>query len=226
MPDTTLINLISFSTTRHNLLTRFEKNVIVTCDQNGIEIATTAIRNGGTVVFPTDTVYGVGCDPRNPKAIQSIFKLKKRLEDKQLPILGYSKEEIAKIAIFDDASNKIADRFWPGQVTMILKLTDEKIQNAMKLVDKKIAVRVPNHPCALALLSKCKLLIGTSANFSGFPAFSESKRVQENFSGYDVFLDGGDIPNSISSTIVEVTKGNLRILRQGNISKEELASVL
>lgn len=200
--------------------------MIVTCDQNGIEFAATTIRNGGTVVFPTDTVYGVGCDPRNPKAVQSIFRLKKRAEDKQLPILGYSREEIAKIAIFDDASSKIADRFWPGQVTIVLKLTDMKIQGAMGLKDNKIAVRVPNHPCVLSLLSKCKILIGTSANFSKFPAFSESKKVQENFSGYDVFLDGGDIPNSTNSTIVEVIEGELRVLRQGKISREEIASVL
>ncbi|HSD05384.1 MAG TPA: L-threonylcarbamoyladenylate synthase [Nitrosopumilaceae archaeon] len=200
--------------------------MIVACDQNGIDLAAATIRNGGTVVFPTDTVYGVGCDPRNPKAIQSIFKLKKRVEAKQLPILGYSKEEIAKIAIFDEASSKIADRFWPGQVTMVLKLIDMKIQNAMGIKDGKIAVRVPNQPCVLSLLSKCKILIGTSANFSGLPAFSESKKVQENFSGYDVFLDGGDIPNSTSSTIVEVIEGNPRVLRQGKISKEEIASVL
>lgn len=200
--------------------------MIVTCDQNGIDLATTAIRNGSTVVFPTDTVYGVGCDPRNPRAVQAIFRIKKRVEDKQLPILGYSKEEIAKIAVFDDLSNKIANRFWPGQVTIILKLTDTKIQSAMRLKDNKIAVRVPNHPCTLSLLSKCKILIGTSANFSGLPAFSESKKVQENFSGYDVFLDGGDIPNSTNSTIVEVLEGKLRVLRQGKISREEIAAVL
>lgn len=200
--------------------------MIVACDQNGIEIAVTAIRNGGTVVFPSDTVYGVGCDPRNPKAIQSIFKLKKRTRNKQLPILGFSKEEISKIAVLDEISNKIADKFWPGQVTMILKLTDEKIRSTMKVTDNKIAVRVPNHPCVLSLLSKCKILVGTSANFSGLPASSESKKVQENFSGYDVFLDGGDVPNSTSSTIVEVVEGRLQILRQGNVSEKELASVL
>jgi len=199
--------------------------VIVACDQNGIKIAATTIKNGGLAVFPTDTAYGFGCDPRNAKAVEAIFRIKKRMKSKQLPVLGYSKDEISKIAVFDDMSSKIADKFWPGQVTLVLKLRDIEIKKAMKL-DDKIAVRVPNHPCALALLKECKLIVGTSANFSGLPAFSDSKSVQENFSGYDVFLDGGTISNSTSSTIVEVKKGILEILRQGKITKEEIINSL
>lgn len=199
--------------------------MIVACDQNGINLAATTIKNGGLVVFPTDTVYGLGCDPRNAKAVESIFRIKKRKESKELPVLGYSKEEISKIAVFDEMSSKIADKFWPGQVTLVLKLKDKEIKKAMSLEDK-IAVRVPNHPCALSLLKECKLIVGTSANFSGLPAFSDSKKVQENFSGYDVFLDGGTISNSTSSTIVEVKKGVLEIVRQGNITKEEINNSL
>ena len=199
--------------------------MIASCDQNGIKLATNTIKNGGLVVFPTDTVYGLGCDPRNPKAVQSIFKIKKREESKQLPILGYSKEEIAKITVFDEISSKIADKFWPGQVTLILKLSDDAIKRAMTL-DDKIAVRVPNHPCTLSLLRECSILIGTSANFSGLPAFSDPKKVQENFSGYDLLLDGGTIPNSASSTIIEVINGDVKILRQGKIAKEEIVALL
>lgn len=199
--------------------------MIVACDQNGIKIAATTIKNGGLVVFPTDTVYGLGCDPRNAKAIETIFQIKKRTESKQLPVLGYSKDEISKIAVFDKISSKIADKFWPGQVTLVLKLKDKEIKKSMN-VDDKIAVRVPNHQCALALLKECKLIVGTSANFSGLPAFSDSKRVQENFSGYDVFLDGGTISNSTSSTIIEVKNGILDVLRQGKITKEEIMNSL
>lgn len=199
--------------------------MIVACDQNGINLAATTIKNGGVVVFPTDTVYGIGCDPRNAKAVEAIFRIKKRKESKQLPVLAYSKDEVSKIAVFDDISNKIADKFWPGQVTLVLKLKDSEIKKAMNLNDK-VAVRVPNHPCVLALLKECKLIVGTSANFSGQPAFSDSRKVQENFSGYDVFLDSGTISNSTSSTIVEVKNGILRILRQGKITKEEIINSL
>ena len=199
--------------------------MIVACDQNGIDLSVTTIKNGGLVVFPTDTVYGLGCDPRNAKAIEAIFQLKMRKRSKQLPILGYSKEEISKIAILDEMSSIIADRFWPGQVTLVLKLKDNEIKKAMNQ-DDKIAVRVPNHPCALALLRKSKLIVGTSANFSGLPAFSDPKKVQENFSGYDIFLDGGTILNSTNSTIVEVRNGTLEILRQGNVTREEITNSL
>lgn len=199
--------------------------MIVTCDPSGINLAITTIKNGGLVVFPTDTVYGLGCDPRNLNAVQSIFKIKKRKESKPLPVLGYSKEEISKIAVFDDTSIKIANKFWPGQITLILKLKDDEIKKSMNL-DDKIAVRVPNHPCALSLLKECKLLVGTSANFSGLPAFSDSKKVLESFSGYDVFLDGGVISNTVESTIVDVVDGRLKILRHGNVTKKELDVLL
>lgn len=199
--------------------------MIVPCDQNGINLASTTIKNGGLVVFPTDTVYGLGCDPRNARAVERIFRIKKRMETKALPVLGYSKEEISKITIFDELSSRIADKFWPGQVTLVLKLIDNEIKKAMNQNDK-IAVRVPNHPCALALLKEIKLIVGTSANFSGLPAFSDSKKVQENFSGYDLFLDGDTILNSTSSTIIEVKNGTFEILRQGKVTREEITNSL
>ncbi|MBI3842784.1 MAG: threonylcarbamoyl-AMP synthase [Thaumarchaeota archaeon] len=199
--------------------------MILDCDKKGIKLATKMVKDGCLVVFPTDTVYGLGCDPYNPKAVKSIFKLKKRKKFKHLPILAYSKNEISKIAIIDKASSKLADKFWPGQLTLVLKLKDEKLRKSMNLGDK-VAVRVPDHPCALALLKECKLLAGTSANFSGQPAFSDSKKVLENFCGYDLFLDGGKIPNSVESTIAEVIDGNLRILREGKIARKEITSLL
>jgi L-threonylcarbamoyladenylate synthase len=197
--------------------------MIVACDPNGIKLAANTVGRGGLVVFPTDTVYGIGCDPCNPNAVESIYRIKKRPKSKDLPILGYSKEEISKIAIFDKISNKIADRFWPGPVTLILKLKDEKIKKSMNLHDR-IAVRVPNHSCTLSLLKECKLIIGTSANYSGNPPSSDPKQVLENFSGFDVFLDGGRISDSIESTVVEIVEGDLKILRHGKITERELTA--
>lgn len=199
--------------------------MIVACDPDGIKLAAITVKKGGLIVFPTDTVYGIGCDPRNPKAVDAIYRIKKRSESKNLPVLGYSKEEISKIAIFDKLSNKIADMFWPGPITLVLKLKDKEISESMKL-DDKIAVRVPNHTCILSLLKECKIIVGTSANYSGNPSFSDSKEVLENFSGFDVFLDGGRILNSSESTVVEIVEGNLKILRPGKITKPELTALL
>ncbi|MDE1876188.1 MAG: threonylcarbamoyl-AMP synthase [Thaumarchaeota archaeon] len=195
--------------------------MILPCNDTGIKEAYETIQNGGTVVFPTDTVYGIGCDPRNQDAVNKIYKIKGREKIKQLPVLAYSKKDIANIAFFDEMSEKIADKFWPGPITLILQVKDKKIEKALSLKDK-IAVRVPNHPCVLALLEKCRLLVGTSANFSGEPSFSDSKEVASKFSGYDILLDGGQITNSYESTIVEVVNNKLKIVREGKIKMESL----
>jgi len=127
----------------------------VSCDKKGIEIVVKSIRSGGVVVFPTDTVYGLGCDPYNSEAIKKIYKIKKREQSKLFPILAYSKRELSDIVDFDEKSDKIAEKFWPGQVTLVLRLKDSRIKKSMNVNDK-IAVRVQNSSCALALLKECK----------------------------------------------------------------------
>ena len=199
--------------------------MIVKCNEEGIKIALEAIKNGSIVVIPTDTVYGIGCDPYNHEAVKTIYKIKGREKTKLLPVLGYSKEEIEKIAFFDELSEKIANKFWPGGVTLILKIKKREIANSLNLEDK-IAVRVPNHSCLLALLKECKLLVGTSANLSGFPPFKDSSEISSKISGYDVLLDGGKISDSVESTIVEVIDNKLEIIREGKIKRKELMSIL
>lgn len=199
--------------------------MIVPCNEEGIRRASNIVKNGGTVVFPTDTVYGLGCDPRNPQAVQAVYRIKGRSESKQLPILGFSVVEISRIAFFDELSKKIADKFWPGPVTLILKIKDSEIARSLNLTNK-IAVRVPDHPCALALLRECKILVGTSANLSGFSPSGDVKEIVGKLGGYDIFLDGGKIIDPIESTIVEVNENQLKILRSGKISEEELLAVV
>ncbi|MGQ0377384.1 MAG: L-threonylcarbamoyladenylate synthase [Nitrososphaerota archaeon] len=193
----------------------------VSCDKKGIEIAARSIRNGGVVVFPTDTVYGLGCDPYNTKAIKKIYKIKKRESAKLFPVLAYSKEALSDIVVFDEKSNKIAEKFWPGQVTLVLRLKDEKIRKSMNVQDK-IAVRVPSNSCTLSLLKECKILVGTSANISGMRSFTNANDCLESISGYDIFVDGGTISSSGESTIVEVDDGKLVIHREGAVSKTEI----
>jgi len=195
--------------------------MILPCNERGINIAYESIKKGGVVVFPTDTVYGIGCDPYNKDAINKIYKIKGREATKQLPILGYSKKEIKEIAYFDENSEKISDKFWPGPLTLILKVKDKKIEESLGL-QGKIAVRVPSHPCIQSLLEKCKLLVGTSANFSGQPSFNDSRGIIGKFAGYDVLLDGEKIVDSGESTIVEFEGNKLKVVRQGKIKSESL----
>jgi L-threonylcarbamoyladenylate synthase len=196
--------------------------MILPCNDSGIKDAYEIIQEGGVVAFPTDTVYGIGCDPRNQNAVNRIYAIKGREKTKYLPVLAYSKKDIENIAFFDEISEKIADKFWPGPVTLILRVKDKKIEEILDLKGK-IAVRVPNHPCILALLEKCRVLIGTSANFSGQSSFSDSSELTGKFSGYDLLLDGGQIIDSCESTIVEVVDNELKIVREGKIKSELLA---
>jgi len=200
-------------------------NLRVSCNSTGINTAVKIIKNGGIAVFPTDTVYGIGCDPYNKIAVESIYKIKNRVPSKLFPVLGYSKNELDKIAEFDERAEKIAEKFWPGRITLILKLKDDKIKQTMNL-EGKIAVRIPNNQCVLSLLEHCRLLVGTSANISGNESFKDPNECIKYVTGYDVFVDGGLISSSGESTIVEIEKNDVKIHRFGGISKEEILNLI
>ena len=191
----------------------------ISCKDEDIQKAASAISDGAVIVFPTDTVYGLGCNPYNYNSVLSLYEIKKREKTKPFPVIGYSKEELEKIAEFNTLEEKIAETFWPGAITLILKVKDKEIQKSLSL-GEKIAVRVPNNKCALALLKECKLLVGTSANVSGDRPFNDPKECTENLTGYDLFIDGGIISSEGESTIVEIENNNVKILRKGSISEE------
>ena len=194
----------------------------VTCDNEGIKKADEIIKNDGIVIFPTDTVYGIGCDPYSKDAVKKIYSVKSRDFTKPLPVLVYSKEVAKKIAFFDELSEKIVDKFWPGQLTVIVKLTDEKIKESLNLNDK-IALRVPNHECTLSLLKKCNFLVGTSANVSGDSSFTDPDECIKNIHDFDIFVDGGIITSKGESTIIEIENGEIKIIREGSLNQEELS---
>ena len=193
----------------------------ISCKDDDVQKAASAISDGAVIVFPTDTVYGLGCNPYNRNAVLSLYEIKKREKTKPFPVIGYSKEELERIAVFNTLEEKIAEKFWPGAITLILKVKDKQIQKTLSL-GEKIAVRVPDNKCALALLKECKLLVGTSANISGTKPFSDPKECDENLTGYDLFMDGGIISSKGESTIVEIDDGNVKVLRKGSISEEEI----
>ncbi len=197
----------------------------ITCDNNGIQTALESIRNGGVLIFPTDTVYGIGCDPYNKEAVNRIFTIKNRDKTKSLPILGYSKDDLEKIVVFDDTAKNIIKKFWPGQLTIVLPIKDKKLQKSMFAVDK-IAVRVPDNKCILSLLKHCRLIIGTSANLSTNKPFVEPEKCAKSITGYDVFLDGGTLDGQGESTIIEIIDKQIKIIRKGVISQEELVSLV
>ncbi len=191
------------------------------CNLEGIKKAVEIINQGGVIIFPTDTVYGIGCNPYNKKSVEKIYDIKSRNISKPFPILAYSKEIAEKIAFFDEYSKKIVEQFWPGPLTIILKLTDENLKKSLNVVDK-IAIRVPNHKCTLDLLKKCNFLVGTSANISGQLSSTNPDECLKNMQNYDIFVDGGIITSKAESTIIEIENKKIKIIRKGSISKEEI----
>ena len=193
----------------------------VNCDKKGIDKAIQSINQGGIVVFPTDTVYGIGCDPFNKESVKKIYQIKSRDFSKPFPVLVYSKEVAKKIAIFDEFTEKVVEKFWPGPLTIILKLIDKNLKKSLNL-NEKIAIRVPNNKCTLELLKKCNFIVGTSANVSGQPSFTNPDQCFKTIQNFDVFIDGGKISNSEESTIIEIEKGEIKIIREGSLSKSEI----
>ena len=197
----------------------------VKCDLEGITQAANAVNDGKVIIFPTDTVYGIGCDPFNKKAVEEIFRIKQRDVTKSLPVLGYSKNELESIVELNELHEKIIAQFWPGPLTIIGKIKDDKLKDSLNL-SEKIAVRVPNNQCVLEILKKCKLLVGTSANISGQKSFVEPEEYFEQFKDIPIFVDGGKIISSGESTIIELVGNEVKVIREGKITKEEILQTL
>lgn len=197
----------------------------VSCDSDGVKEASRILAEGGVVVFPTDTVYGIGCNPFDRNAVKRIYKIKNREPSKPLPVLTFSKEMAKKIVEFDKDSERIADTMWPGSLTIILKTKEKKLKESLN-VEEKVAVRVPNHRCTLELLQYCKYVVGTSANVSGAQSTADPEECERSMDGYDLLLDGGRIASRGESTIIEMAEGELKIHREGKIKKEDILGLL
>ena len=193
----------------------------VNCDNDGIKKVVEIFKNGGVIVFPTDTVYGIGCDPYNENAVKKIYEIKSRDKIKSLPVLAYSIDIVKQIVMMDKLTEKIVEKYWPGPLTLILKLKDQKLKKSLNL-EEKIAIRIPNSECTLKLLKECNLLVGTSANVSGDSSFTDPQKCIENLKNYDVFVDGGTITSKGESTIIEIENEKIHVIREGALKKEDI----
>ena len=193
----------------------------VNCNDEGIRKSVEIIENGGVIIFPTDTVYGIGCDPYDANAVKKIYEIKSREKIKSLPVLASSIQIVKQISIIDEFTEKIIKKYWPGPLTLILKLKDKNLKKSLNLEDK-IAVRIPNSLCTLKLLNKCNLLVGTSANVSGDSSFTDPQECMKNVKNYDIFVDGGTITSKGESTIIEIENEKIHVIREGALKKEDI----
>jgi L-threonylcarbamoyladenylate synthase len=186
------------------------------------------VKRGGVIVFPTDTVYGIGCDPYNHAAVNRVFSIKDRKTAKPLPILVSTVKDVRNIAFLDHRADTLARKYWPGKLTLVCPLLDRRISSLVVSNKDTIAVRIPGNTCTLELIRKCKLLVGTSANISGkWPARDITQVLSSTLKGYDAVLDGGFISEQKVSTIVDLSKrGQIDIIREGSIKSVDVYKTL
>ena len=196
-------------------------------DPSALERAVELLRQGGLVVFPTDTVYGVGADARLPDAVMDIYLAKQRPTEKAIPLLVADlTDALPFIAGVPEEALALIEAFWPGGLTLVLPIA--KGVPAVISPGPGIAVRMPAHPTPLELIRRLGApLAATSANLSGHPDPLEVREaVNQLGRRVDLALDGGRTPGTLPSTVVDLTKRPPRVLRAGPISVKELRRLL
>ncbi len=176
------------------------------------------------IVFPTDTVYGIGTSIYNQKGIDRIYEIKARSIDKKIPVLCSSLNDLKDIIEIDERLIKITDNFWPGALTIIVKTTEkhEEITG-----EKTLAVRSPNHNELLDLLKKEGPMRVTSLNISGEPPLVNKQLVYEKYSHVVDYIYNFELNfSAVSSTIIDATGTDLKVLRQGELLLEDILKTI
>ena len=197
-------------------------------DYNIIKKAAEIINRGGLVVFPTETVYGIGADALNDEAVDKIFKAKGRPQDNPLIVHIADFNQLYDLALeVPEKAELLAERFWPGPLTMILykkEILSDKITAGLNTA----AIRLPVNEIAPALIKESnKPIAAPSANTSGRPSPTEASHVIEDLMGkVDMIIDGGSTYIGLESTVVDMTGSVPMILRPGGVTAEDIRSVL
>lgn len=209
------------------------KTILLKADENNItaadmKAAGDIIKNGGLVAFPTETVYGLGGDAMNPEASRKIYAAKGRPSDNPLIVHIYRMEDLYKIADeVGDGVLKLAEKYWPGPLTMIFKKKKIVPDQTTGGLDT-VAVRMPDNRIALSFIEAAGGFIAApSANLSGRPSTTTAEHVIEDMDGrIDMIIDGGSSVIGLESTIVDMTGSRPMILRPGYINGEMIKDVL
>jgi L-threonylcarbamoyladenylate synthase len=202
----------------------------LTCDSDFSDPGS-KISQGEIVIYPTDTVYGLGTNPRIARAVRRCYEIKKRDAGKKMPVLVHDLEKAMQLAEFSEKSRLLANKFWPGKLSIVLRASEMKLPEELIGADRTIALRVPKSECALRLISASGgALVGTSANISGEDPItnSEDPRLAELTRDVDYFVTGSSGDGSgLSSTVIDATnEERIRILREGAIPSEEIFDYL
>ncbi len=189
-----------------------------------LEEAVRSLNSGGVVVFPTDTLYGLGADVFSLPALQRIFSIKGRPTDLALPVLVAGLDQVEAVALpMSSQARRLAQRFWPGPLTLVMRRSPD-LPGLVTGGADTVAVRMPGHPVPLELARRLgRPITGTSANLSGQPDLLDLDALQNQLGNLvDHIIQTGPVPAGTASTIVDVTGDAPQLLREGAISLEEI----
>ncbi len=201
----------------------------LSCDNlQSLDDAVQRLRAGYAIAFPTDTVYGLGADGFNERAIEQLFVVKERERGKAIPyLLADASDLVHVVQEMPRAAQLLAEKFWPGGLTLVVPASP-RVPKILIAGGDTVAVRVPNHPITRTLIAKMGVpLATTSANISGGPDPANAQEVLAQLNGrIPLVLDGGATRGNVPSTVVDVTSDPPKVLRVGVIAREEIERVL
>lgn len=191
--------------------------------EDSLEAAHAAIREGKLIVLPTDTVYGIGADAFNAEAVQALLEAKGRGRDVPPPVLVGDSGVLHALGVdFPPIVEDLVDEYWPGALTIIVKAQPSLMWDLGETAGT-VALRMPNHEAALALLKKTGPLAVSSANRHGKEAATSIMNAATQLGdAVEVYIDAGTSPGGVPSTIIDATVDPIEILRPGAISEEEI----
>jgi len=186
------------------------------------------LKKGGVIIFPTDTVYGMGAEARDKQAINKVYQIKNRPKDKPLILFIEKKEKILNLVQkIPFSAQKLINDFWPGPLTLIFKAAISTPSNVISK-EGKVGIRLPAHKIPCAIIKESQILLATtSANISGQPSSLKVEEINENLKKrMDLIIDGGETLLGEESTVVDVTFSPPLLIREGWLSKEKIRETL
>ena len=195
--------------------------------KNGITAAIAAAKRGDLVVLPTDTVYGLGTDAFSQKGPQKLLAAKGRERNMPIPVLvGHVKALDGLAQRVDGVTKALAEAFWPGALTVVVK-AQPTLRWDLGETNQTVALRMPLNPIAIELLNAVGPMAVSSANKTGQPAATNvEEAIAQLGEEVTIYLDGGQTPGNVASTIVDVSSGEIKLLRQGAIPLEEIRLIV
>lgn len=185
--------------------------------------ATAALERGGTIVLPTETVYGIAALPAQPEAVSSIFELKQRPPSMHLAVLVASIDQVELVVdTVAPRARALMEQFWPGPLTLVLDRARPLVAR-LGAADGTVGVRCPDHEIARAIARRVGPIATTSANVHGQPTPDTATEIAEVLAGTDIVIDAGPCAGGVASTVVDVTGDAPSVLRPGPVPAERIA---